>query len=304
MNKYKILIVDDEASNLAVLNRILSAEYTIYTAKSGESALRHVFQEQPDLILLDIVMPGMNGFEVLSRLKSDFTTRHIPVIIISGLTGENDEEKGLLLGAVDYITKPFKIAIVRARIKTHTQIVHQIRMIERLGLYDSLTDMPNRRNFDAHVEMEWKRSFREKKYISFLMLDVDKFKMYNDAYGHPQGDMLLKIVAKIFIAATRRPADMAARLGGEEFGIVLPDTNLEAALAIAEDIRAAVEVARIPTIDDSFITSTTISIGVASCEPSDSGSVQKLIAKADENLYTAKNSGRNKVVGTYVFPEE
>ena len=298
MNKYKILIVDDETSNLAVLNRILSAEYTIFTAKSGESALKRVLQEQPDLILLDIVMPDMDGFDVLSRLKSDFTARNIPVIIISGLAGEDDEEKGFRLGAVDYITKPFKNAIVKARIKTHMQIVHQIRMIERLGLIDPLTDMPNRRNFDDHMAMEWRRAFREKKVLSFMMLDVDKFKMYNDAYGHPQGDTLLKTIAKIFMAATKRPADLAARLGGEEFGILLPDTNLEGAMAIAEDIRSTVEAAPIPTIDDSSVTSTTISIGVASWTPSEGGSIQDLIAKADENLYTAKNSGRNKVIGT------
>jgi diguanylate cyclase (GGDEF)-like protein len=241
--------VDDEKSNLMVLNSILSPEYTVFTAKSGEEALARAAAEKPDLILLDIIMPGIDGFETLKTLKDSDDCRKIPVIIITGLSGEGDEERGFLLGAVDYITKPFKNAIVKARVKTHIQIVRQIRTIERLGLSDPLTDIPNRRCFDDRLSIEWKRALREKLPIAFMMMDVDKFKNYNDTYGHPQGDLLLKALAKVLESAARRPADLAARLGGEEFGLLLPDATLEAAAVVAEKIRASVEALRVFTAD-------------------------------------------------------
>jgi diguanylate cyclase (GGDEF)-like protein len=195
---------------------------------------------------------------------------------------------------VDYITKPFKNALVTARVRTHIQIIHQMRMIERLGLVDPLTDIPNRRCFDDRIGVEWRRAIREQRPVAFMMMDVDKFKAYNDTYGHPQGDTLLKTIARIFTAAARRPGDMAARLGGEEFGVLLPDTGLEGALEIAEDIRSRVQAARIPTADGK-ITTVTISIGVVSQVPSVDAALEAFIAQADGYLYTAKKTGRNQV---------
>jgi diguanylate cyclase (GGDEF)-like protein len=293
--KHRVLVVDDEKSNLMVLHKILSPVYTVFTANSGEEGLLRAAEDKPDLILLDIIMPGMNGFEVLKTLKSAPDTQHIPVIIITGLDSEADEETGFLLGAVDYITKPFKNAIVIARVKTHIQIVNQIRMIERLGLVDPLTDIPNRRCFDDRMAVEWRRAIRDKQPISFMMMDVDKFKTYNDTYGHPQGDTLLRSIAKIFAAVVRRPGDMAARLGGEEFGVLLPETGLEGALEIAEEIRSQVEAARIPAADGKTITSTTISIGVVSEIPSHDSTIEDFISQADRFLYAAKEGGRNRV---------
>jgi diguanylate cyclase (GGDEF)-like protein len=294
-SKNSVLIADDEKSNLMVLNAILSPDYTVFTAKSGEEALARAAAEKPDLILLDIVMPGMDGFETLKALKNSEACRAIPVIIITGLSGEVDEEKGFLLGAVDYITKPFRNAIVKARVKTHIQIVRQIRTIERLGLVDPLTDIPNRRCFDERLAAEWKRALREKFPVAFMMMDVDKFKIYNDTYGHPQGDVLLKALAKIFESAARRPADLAARLGGEEFGVLLPDTTLEAAAGLAEKLRESVEKTRVPASDGKTETRTTISIGVVSLIPDEGLSQETLISRADALLYTAKASGRNRV---------
>jgi diguanylate cyclase (GGDEF)-like protein len=292
---YRILAVDDEKANLLVLNTILSAEYTIFTAKSGEEALRRVAEQPPDLILLDIMLPGISGFEVLKQLKISPDTRNIPVIIITGLQSEEDEEKGLLLGAVDYITKPFKNAIVLARVKTHIQIVHQMRVIERLGLVDPLTNIPNRRCFDDRLGIEWRRAVREKKPLAFLMMDVDKFKNYNDTWGHPQGDVLLKAISRVFISAARRPGDLAARIGGEEFGVLLPDADLEAALSIAEEIRSRVEDLKIPTADGKTKTGATISIGVISLVPAGDMLIADFISAADRRLYAAKERGRNQV---------
>jgi diguanylate cyclase (GGDEF)-like protein len=294
-DKFRILIIDDEKANLIVLNRLLSSQYTVFTAKSGEEGLNMVASEKPDLILLDIILPGMDGFEVLKILKDSPETRSIQVIIITGLDNELDEEKGLLLGAVDYIPKPFKNAIVLARVGTHIQIGQHIRVIERLGLIDSLTNIPNRRCFDDRLDIEWRRAIREKKPISFMMMDVDKFKNYNDTYGHPQGDTLLRTIANIFAAAARRPMDLAARLGGEEFGVLLPDTAMEGALEVAEEIRSQVEAARMPTADGSTITTVTISIGIAAQVPGEESTIAAFIAQADANLYTAKETGRNRV---------
>jgi diguanylate cyclase (GGDEF)-like protein len=293
--KYRILVIDDEKTNLIILNRILSEEYEVFMAKTGKMALKLAFEEKPDLILLDIILPDISGFDILVKLQSDPATNSIPVICITGLDSEQDEEKGFLLGAVDYIKKPFKSTIVNIRVNTHMKIVRQMRLIEKLGLTDPLTDISNRRSFDERIDMEWRRAIREKTPISFLMMDIDKFKDYNDTYGHPQGDALLKAAAKIFSVRAKRPADLPARIGGEEFGVLLPDTRLGAALLIAESIRADMEALRVPTADGSEMTTTTISIGIATAFPKEHDLIKDFISHADENLYAAKTSGRNRV---------
>ncbi|GHV48407.1 hypothetical protein FACS1894204_12690 [Synergistales bacterium] len=297
-SNYSVLIVDDERSNLLLLNQILSPEYTVFTAKTGAEALSRVENDVPDLILLDIMMPGMSGFDVLKQIKEDPATQDIPVIIVTGLTGTNDEEKGFSLGAVDYITKPFKDVIVRARVKTHIQILDQIRTLERLGFSDPLTKLANRRNFGRRLALEWRKAIREKRPLSFLMLDIDKFKNYNDSYGHTQGNILLKRIARVLSEAATRPSDLAVRLGGEEFGVLMPDLNEANALAVAEKIRVEIAAMRVPTIDGSkLITSATISIGVVTKTPVKNDSSKEYISKAYDNLRVAKAAGRNRVVG-------
>jgi len=281
-----------------VLNRILHSEYSILTAKSGKIALGLAAEEKPRLIILDIMLADMSGFDVLRKLKENSETRQIPVIIVSGFDSDEDEEKGFLLGAVDYIKKPYRDAIVKARVRTHLEIMLQMQAIEKLGLTDPLTEIPNRRNFDDRLAMEWRRALREKKSISLLIMDLDKFKNYNDTYGHPQGDQLLKSAARIFAMSVRRPADLPARIGGEEFAILLPDTSLSAALSIAESIRANIEAMLVPTADENEMTRTTISIGVASVIPEESDTAANFIAVTYENLYAAKAAGRNRVFPT------
>jgi diguanylate cyclase (GGDEF)-like protein len=295
--KYSILIVDDEKENVDALDRVLSPEYSVFTAYSGNEALKLVLENVPDIILLDALMPDMSGFDVLIKLKDNPVTMKIPVIFITSLINDEDEERSFFLGAVDYIKKPCKSTIVKARVNTHLQIVHQMRLNEWLGTIDPLTDLHNRRSFNERMDLEWKRSIRDKKPISFLMTDVDNFKTYNDTYGHPQGDTLLKTVAKILRSSTKRSADLVARLGGEEFGVLLPDTGPNAVLTIAETIRKNVEAAQIPTADGKKLTSITISIGAVSTTPvaSDAAGIDKFIVKADECLYKAKKAGRNRV---------
>lgn len=309
---YKILIVDDSLLNQEVLRRILAQEfsggetagnqdeaertlYTIATAKSGTEALDMVAQDSPDLVLLDIIMPGISGFEVLARLQESEITKKIPVIIISGLDQEGDEEKGLLLGAVDYVAKPFKKSIVLARIKTHLKIIGQMRIIEQLSYIDTLTNIPNRRNFDNRMATEWGRSIREKTPIGFLMIDVDRFKLFNDNYGHQQGDVALKTVASVIQSTLKRSSDLAARWGGEEFAVLLPNTPIEGVLLIAENIRKNIEAAVVPSIGEHPPLKITISIGATSLIPGVNSSIPEFFEQADQALYTAKESGRNRV---------
>ena len=304
---FKILIVDDEPSNLEVLSRILQSEYRsfhgivqpnyrISIAKSGELALKRVVNDKPDLILLDIIMPGLNGFEVLTALKGSEYTSTIPVIIITGLDSVEDEEKGFYLGAVDYITKPFNQSLVKARVMTHLRIVEQMRIIERLGFLDPLTNLPNRRNFDAQMVIEWGRAARERTEVSFCMIDVDNFKMVNDTYGHQQGDMVLKVIGGIIRTSVKRPADFVARWGGEEFAVLLPGTDSEGALDVAETIRINIEKTLIPRLIGDSPLSVTVSVGVAAAMPFADSAMADLVKQADRALYAAKEAGKNRCV--------
>ncbi|MCL2877410.1 MAG: diguanylate cyclase [Acidobacteria bacterium] len=294
IKKNSILIVDDEKSNLMVLTHVLSQEYTIFTAKDGHDAINKARKLLPDLILLDIIMPGLNGYEVLAKLKNSERTRDIPVIFITGLDSSEDEEKGLILNAADYISKPFRPAIIKLRIRNQIQIVNQLRTIERLSMIDQLTNIPNRRSFDNRLNMEWKRAIREKTTLSLFMIDVDKFKVYNDTYGHQQGDVVLRTVAEVFMRTIRRPGDFAARWGGEEFAVLLPTTDMIGALIVAEQIRANVEKAVI-ACPYGGITKVTISIGVNTKSPDGNSSLDGFISGADSALYAAKEKGRNRV---------
>jgi len=292
--EYTILITDDEKSNLDILSSILSPIYNILVSKSGFRAIEIAKEHKPDLILLDVLMPEMSGFEVIAKLKSNELTDRIPVIFITGLTSIADEEKGLLLGAVDYITKPFNKAIVKVRVNTHIKIVDQMRTIERIGLIDPLTKLSNRRGFDNRFNAEWGRSLREQAPIGILMMDVDKFKGYNDIFGHQQGDTALKAVAELSVQSLKRSIDFVARWGGEEFVILLPDTNIDGAAEVAERIRKNVEEAVILT-DENKETKITVSIGINSAVPSANISIKKFIEEADRALYKAKEAGRNRV---------
>ena len=293
--EFTILIVDDEKMNVEILGGILSPMYNLLISKNGTRALELAKEHKPDLILLDVLMDDMSGFDVIANLKKSESTAKIPVIFITGLSSAEDEEKGFVLGAVDYITKPFKKAIVKARVNTHIRIVDQMRTIENLGLIDSLTKIANRRGFENRLNVEWNRSVREKTPISIMLIDIDKFKNYNDTYGHQQGDAALKAFAEIATGTLKRAVDFVARWGGEEFVILLPGTCAEGAELVAERLRKGIESAVIPT-EDGEKTKVTISIGVNSVLPDAETSTDDFIKRADMALYKAKESGRNRFV--------
>jgi len=292
--KNTLLIVDDENANLKVLTHILGKDYTIYTATNGKSAIEKAKEYKPDLILLDILMPEMDGYATLAELKKIEEIQHTPVIFITGLDRDEDEEKGLALEAADYITKPFSAMIVKLRVRNQIQIINQMYTIKRLSMIDQLTNIPNRRSFDERLRMEWKLAVREQTSISLLMMDLDNFKVLNDTYGHQQGDIVLQTVARIFPAAFQRPSDFAARWGGEEFIILLPNTPLNGALDVAEKIRSDIEGVEILHTDGSYI-KFTVSIGVCTQVPTNDSLIDDFLKNADKALYAAKDEGRNRV---------
>ena len=291
-----ILIVDDQTSNIKLLAAILGDDYRVRVATNGLDALKLAEgTPQPDLILLDIMMPDMDGYEVCRRLKGNASTQNIPVIFITALSSESDEEKGLNLGAVDYIAKPLSAPIVRARVRNHAILKRKADLLESLAHIDSLTNIANRRRLDHALHLEWRRCQRAGAPLALLMIDIDAFKAYNDHFGHGQGDVCLRRVADCLAAGIQRPGDLIARFGGEEFAILLPETDLAAAAQIGERLREQIEAKRIPHAPAQKYEVVTISVGCAAVLPDESMKFQDLIDKADRNLYTAKHSGRNRI---------
>ena len=291
-----VLIVDDQISNIKLLSAILGDDYRIRVATNGLDALKLAeAAPQPDLILLDIMMPDMDGYETCRRLKSNSVTQNIPVIFVTALSSEADEERGLNLGAIDYITKPLSAPVVRARVRNHAVLKRKADLLESLAHIDSLTGIANRRRLDHALTQEWRRCLRADESLALLMIDIDAFKAYNDHYGHGRGDLCLTKVAGTLAAGLQRPADLVARYGGEEFAVLLPDTDLVAAALIGERLRQQIEAKRIRHAQGQRHEFVTISVGCAALPPTDALKTQDLIGIADRNLYTAKNTGRNRV---------
>lgn len=294
--RHTILLVDDHPPNIYLLAEALMEDYEIVVATNGSQALEIAAQEpRPDLILLDILMPGMDGYEVCERLKGDAQTKVIPIIFITAKSGEDDETRGLGCGAVDYITKPFSMPIVRARVRTHLELKKHRDMLENLSNLDGLTGIPNRRMFENHLDRSWRLGTREEVSVSVIMADIDHFKAYNDSQGHLAGDECLRKVARTLSAQTRRPMDLVARYGGEEFVGVLYGSTAEGAQALAEGMRAAVERMALTHGRSPVSPYVTVSAGVATLVPSRSGSPTALVGAADRALYSGKENGRNAV---------
>jgi diguanylate cyclase (GGDEF)-like protein len=289
-----VLIVDDAPANIELLSEVLESEVEVLFALSGEDGLNIAFEEAPDLILLDIVMPEMDGYEVCARLKADPRTRTIPVIFVTAMDLEEDETKGLALGAIDYITKPIRPPIVRARVRNHLELKRYRDLLERLTTTDGLTGIANRRRFDAFLESEWSRARRSQKPLSLIMLDIDFFKAFNDHYGHLAGDDCLRQVAQCLADGVRRPADLVARYGGEEFACLLPETTAMGAVTMAKRFLESMEELNIPHAYSEAADHVTLSMGVATLVPLVGQPSSDLVRHADQLLYEAKQNGRNQ----------
>jgi len=289
---FTILAVSDNYASLDILNSILSPYYSIKMAASGEEASDWLKKEDVEinLIVLDFMSYSKDCHEFLTSVKSAEETMRIPVVLIGDSNNPEYEEYGFSLGIADYISKPLRSSIVKVRINNQRLFVKQIKAIEELGLLDPLTGIPNRRDFNNRIHLEWLRSVRDKTNLSLAVTDIDHFKAYNDEYGHTQGDVLLRSLAKQIVSMLKRPADYVARWGGEEFVIMLPNTKLRGAMMHAEDIRKSIQKMVIPGLP-----AATVSIGVASIIPSIDTSLEEFFNLADKALYKAKNTGRNKV---------
>lgn len=295
-SKSRVLVVDDEAFDVAILGEALRPDHDVLFATDGEEALRIATSDHPpDIILLDVMMPQLDGYEVCRRLKSNAGTRNIPVIFVTVRDTAEDEARGLELGAIDYVTKPFSIPIVRARVRNHIELKRRGDDLENLSSLDGLTAIPNRRRFDEVLELEWRRAARAKTWLSLMMMDIDRFKAYNDHYGHPAGDQCLRQVARTLAGCLTRAGDFIARYGGEEFAAILPEADYHGAASVAERLRNEIRYLNIEHCCSTVSGEVTMSFGTASILPAQGVSLNMLVEAADRMLYEAKEAGRNNV---------
>lgn len=293
----RLLVVDDQPINIQTLYQIFHADYEVFMATNGRQAIEFCRNTPPDLILLDVVMPEMNGLEVCRQVKTEPATTDIPIIFITAQSEPADETRALEAGGVDFISKPVNPAVVRARVKTHLTLKAQGDMLRSLAFIDGLTGVANRRRFDESLQAEWRRCRRSETPVALLMIDIDHFKRYNDHYGHQAGDACLQAVAATLKQRFSRSHDLVARYGGEEFTCLMPECNFVAGLAKAEELRAAVVALGIPHADSPTANVVTLSIGIGARYPSAAESPESLLAAADAALYIAKSEGRNRTSG-------
>ncbi len=294
-SKPTVLIVDDQPVNIQALSNLLKDTYRIIVANNGIKALELALGTiAPTLILLDVTMPDMDGYEVCRRLKNNEDTQGIPVIFVTGRNTAEDEEEGFAIGASDYICKPFQPMVVRARVRTQVNLKVRTDKLKMLALYDGLTNIHNRRAFEEHYKKLWDACNRNNQFITVMMIDIDHFKEYNDNYGHGSGDDCLRSVAKALKQSLKRPLDFIARYGGEEFVVVTPDTGLEGAARVAEQLLQSVRDCGLVHGYSTASSLVSISIGYVTKQLADTKiDYLEFLEKADEALYTAKNQGRD-----------
>ncbi len=286
-----VLIADDDPGNIEILNDLLDDEYEVLFAMEGPRALDLIREQMPDLVILDVMMPGLSGYEVCRELKRDPATDKIPVVFLTSLDNDQGEAYGLELGAIDYISKPIRPAIVKARVRNHMELKKSRDMLEMLSMIDSLTGVANRNKFDRTFSDSLKLAKRENQTLALMLLDLDHFKQINDTYGHAVGDEVLQRVARCCVHSCRE-TDMVARLGGDEFAILLINPqDGGAAEKIAESILG--DLGRSMDVQGNTL-QIGVSIGIAHY-PEDGQSGDMLVKKADSALYGAKRSGRNRV---------
>jgi diguanylate cyclase (GGDEF)-like protein len=296
----KILIVDDSRLIAHVAKTMLTKRgHEIILAQDGKAGLEAAKSEKPDIILLDVIMPIMDGYEVCEHLKEDDSTKEIPIIMVTSKAEAADKVKGLELGALDYVTKPFDEGELIARVNIHLRlrelyeaVQEQNRQLQEMANRDGLTGLYNHRYFHEQLSQDFLRAKRYHENLSCVLFDIDFFKKFNDTYGHQTGDIVLKALAIVVQRATRE-SDLSARYGGEEFALILYHTDGPAAYEAAERLRTMVESHEVQ--DNGNVLSVTISVGVATFPHERVHDSKELIDYADQALYKAKDNGRNRV---------
>lgn len=300
----KILLVEDSATlRHALCNYIRSAGHEPVVAKSGEEALQIVERTPVDLIIMDVEMPGLNGFETTRLIREGLGDHWVPIIFVTGKSEDESLEQGIEAGGDDYLVKPVRPTILKAKIRameritrTRDQLASLNQDLKRLSQRDDLTQLYNRRTFREKAEEQWRQAARSKQPLSILLLDIDYFKPYNDTYGHPAGDECIKLVAKTLSKSLNRSGDVVARYGGEEFIALLPNTPELGAKHLAEQIRKAIERYRVPHKESPSGDYVTVSIGASVVNFTTGTTLEQQISLADKALYEAKDTGRNRVV--------
>ena len=292
-SKFNILVVDDSPDKLAVIEAALTlAGYNVTTATDGEEALTSIESFQPDLVITDVMMPRLNGYELAQRIRANPLTKFIPVIMQTALGRRaEDLRRASEVGALGYITDPTDLELLLARARTLLEFKAYLDVCEEAAFTDHLTGLANRRRFERQLDREVGRVLRYEHPFSLLMLDIDSFKNLNDTYGHDAGDEAIRRLARVLREGTRG-IDLAARIGGEEFAVLLVETSKDGALEVAERLRLAIRALEIPGAEQ-----ITASFGVAEC-PSDAQTASDLLKAADVALYEAKRNGRDRVVVT------
>ncbi|MDP5240332.1 diguanylate cyclase [Uliginosibacterium sp. 31-16] len=291
----RILIVDDSPTSIRLVSHFVRDMGSVHFATSGEAGLKMAIDLCPDLILLDMEMPGMDGLETCSQIRKNADLLDVPVIFITAHSSVDQEVAGFAVGAVDFIGKPLSEPIVRARVRTHLTLKQQSDLLRELAMRDGLTGIHNRRAFDERMVLECRRHRRTPGSLGLAIIDIDNFKAYNDFYGHQAGDACLREVAQLIDASARRPGEMAARYGGEEFAVIIPSCSVEEAQRYGEYLAAQVRALALPH-EASPPGVVTVSIGVAAGAPESEQADQQLLAFADAALYRAKDAGRNRVI--------
>ncbi len=291
----KILVIDDSSVQADMLRSILEEEYDITVAHTAETGLHCARVGNFSLVLLDVIMPGMDGFDMLQKLQEEVVTEHVPVILITSLRDAEYEERGLVLGAVDYITKPYHAPIVKARVDTHVKLYRYRAQVEQQSMVDPVAGVPNRRSYNTACHDKWQEAIRFQQPISLCMFDIDRFKLYNDTFGHPAGDRVIRAVAQTATSFLRRSTDFFARYGGEEFVAILVGSEADAAFEYMKKVRQAVEDLHIPHAPEASRW-VTVSIGGVTIAPETEDSYDTYLKIADTMLYDAKRFGRNQVV--------
>ena len=299
----KILVIDDSAVQAEYLRSILKEEYDVTVCNTAKEGLSAAKEGCFGLILLDIVMPDMDGFVLLQELKETDLTKHIPVIMLTSLSDVQYEERGLLMGAVDYVAKPFSPVIIRARVNSHIQLYHYQMEFKQQAMVDELTGVANRRRYEGESLAKWREAIRFGMPLSICMFDIDKFKVYNDTFGHPAGDQVISAVAKTASSYFQRSMDLFARYGGEEFIAVFVGSDGHNAFEFLKTIRQAVEDLHIPHCSP-VSQWVTVSVGGVSLIPKVGDSYDTYLKLADTMLYDAKRLGRNRVVWSYEGKEQ
>lgn len=291
----RILVIDDSAVQAEFLRSILKDDYDVSIRNTAKEGLEAAKEGGYSLILLDVIMPDMDGFTVLQELKGTELTKHVPIILLTSLAEEQYEERGLLLGAVDYVAKPFSPVIIKARVNTHINLYHYQAEFKQQALVDDLTGVANRRCYEGASIAKWREAVRFGLPFSVCMFDIDKFKLYNDTFGHPAGDKVISAVAKTAGAYFQRSTDLFARYGGEEFVAVFVGNDGRSAFEFLKTIRQAVEDLHIPH-NSPVCEWVTISVGGVSLVPKSGDDYGTFLKLADTMLYDAKRLGRNRVV--------